>query len=165
MTNEDDPLAAELRQVFEERRRARSDDEYRRDRMRAMAEGEKRHWTQESPKIKTQSQTLRGLWKDRARLDVFCGRRFIARVLERERRDGLEIAMETVGAGSMTTVEGMPYGYASTVVHVGDGPITVGCRCNCHLHRLDDSRLITAAMNNRPGQPGEVGVSAVEVYT
>lgn len=165
VTNEDDPLAAELRQVFEERRRARTDEDFRRERMRAISEGEKRHWDKSRPLVKTESRTLRGMWKDRVRLDVVCRRRLIARVLERETRDGLEIAMETVGAGSMTSVEGMPYGYASTIVSVGDGPIVVGCRCARRRHKLDDGRLITLAMGYRPGRPGEVGVSAVETTT
>jgi len=169
MSTDEDPLGAALRKAIEDKRRAREDDDFRRDRQRALAEGDRRHWDAERPRVRTQSRALAGMAKDRARLDVRCRRRLIARVMEREAGDGLEVVMETVGAGggraaSVVTADGVTSGYASTILPVGDGPITVGCRCRRHSHVLDDSRLI-AAMRYQPGRPGEVGVSEVETPT
>ncbi len=101
MSNQDDPLEQDFQVGGAERVPARTDDEYRRDREREMAMGDRRHYGADNPQVRSLSRVFRRLWTDRARLEIICRRRLIAKVLERENGDGLEVAMEGRVGGAM----------------------------------------------------------------
>ncbi len=133
------------------------------ERHRRTAEGANRQWDDEDrPLVVFSSKALRLFERPRARLDVVCRRRLIARVLNTAVPGSYEVAIEAtpVGAPSPT-----PGGWAMHVLPIEDaGPqVKVACRCSERLHRLDPLKLRSAAWEGRTGKPVECGVACVIV--
>jgi hypothetical protein len=133
------------------------------ERQRETAAGRGRHWDDPArPKVESSSVGLRRLERHRARLDVLCRRRVLARVLGTATPGAYEVAIEAVPVG---TLEGAVGGWGVTLLaleNVGVSGVAVACRCEVRMHHLDPVRLRAEAWQGRPGKPRVVGVSAVE---
>jgi len=133
------------------------------ERHRRTADGLNRQWTDEDrPLVVFSSKALRLFERPRARLDVVCRRRLVARVLSTAVPGAYEVAIEAVPVG----VPGpTPGGWAMHVLPLdGTGPhVKVACRCSERLHQLDPIKLRTAAWEGQPGRPAECGVASVSI--
>lgn len=134
-----------------------------RERGRSTAEGAGRHWDDEArPLVKSSSKALRRLERPRARLDVLCRRRLIARVLGTTTPGAYELAFEATPAGIVGDVVG---GYMTHILKLDDvgARVKVSCRCSQRMHHLDPLKLRDAAWDGRPGKPREIGAALVAV--
>ncbi len=152
--------------------RDHDDPDWVRERKRELAEGARRHWNSDDgkPRVRSQVRGLRNFQTHRARLDIVCRRRLIARVLAKdEHAYGFEVAMEAIGAsGGQTATIAHPdgrltAGYGLNLIDVETGPIAVGCRCSRQIHQLIPMLLNAEArmFAPRPGKPRVVSVSRV----
>lgn len=126
----------------------------KRERRIATTKGAGRHWDEDRPRIRTASKELRKTEHTRARLDVECRKRLIARVLDQGRDASLQVALEALP---------MPGGAAVTLLPIETAPIAVGCRCPARVHHLDPAKLSTEAWEGKPGRPRVVAVQRVSV--
>ncbi len=133
------------------------------ERHRRTAEGANRRWNDEArPLVVFSSKALRMFERPRARLDVVCRRRLIARVLNTGVPGAYEVAIEAVPVGAASPTPG---GWAMHVLPLdGTGPrVKVACRCSERLHHLDPTKLRAEAWDGQPGKPRPIGVSDVLV--